>query len=79
MSEPGLAGCHTVAAVDLADDARTAVASLYRVHAVGLIRLAVVTLGDRAAAEDVVQEAFCGLYRRHRQLAEPEKALCVRC
>jgi DNA-directed RNA polymerase specialized sigma24 family protein len=32
-------------------------------HAVGLIRLAVVMLGDRSAAEDVVQAAFCGLAR----------------
>ena len=38
-------------------DAAQAVAALYETHAVGLIRLAVVMLGDRAAAEDVVQEA----------------------
>ena len=37
-----------------------AVTALYRAHALGLIRLAVVMLGDRPAAEDVVQEAFCG-------------------
>jgi DNA-directed RNA polymerase specialized sigma24 family protein len=41
-----------------------AVTALYQAHALGLIRLAVVMLGDRPAAEDVVQEAFCGLYRR---------------
>jgi RNA polymerase sigma factor (sigma-70 family) len=40
-----------------------------------LIRLAVVMLGDRAAAEDVVQEAFCGLYRRWNQLSDTDKAL----
>ena len=40
-----------------------AVTALYQAHALGLIRLAVVMLGDRAAAEDAVQEAFCGLYR----------------
>ena len=55
-------------------DAAQAVTSLYETHAVGLIRLAVVMLGDRAAAEDVVQEAFCGLYRRWGQLADPGKA-----
>ena len=44
-------------------DAAEAVAALYRAHAVGLIRLAIIMLGDRAAAEDVVQEAFLGLYR----------------
>ena len=48
---------------------------LYREHAVGLIRLAVVMLGDRPAAEDVVQEAFCGLYRRWSHLSDPAKSL----
>ena len=41
----------------------------------GLIRLAVVMLGERSAAEDVVQEAFCALYRRWEHLADPDKAL----
>ncbi len=54
---------------------RPAVTGLYEAHAVGLIRLAVIMLGDRAAAEDVVQDAFCGLYRRWGQLADPDKAL----
>ena len=49
--------------------------ALYRAHALGLIRLAVVMLGDRPAAEDAVQEAFCGLYRRWHSLADPAKAL----
>ena len=52
-----------------------AVTALYRAHALGLIRLAVVMLGDRAAAEDVVQEAFCGLYRRWYSLSDTGKAL----
>jgi RNA polymerase sigma-70 factor (sigma-E family) len=52
-----------------------AVTALYQAHALGLIRLAVVMLGDRAAAEDVVQEAFCGLYRRWHGLSDPGKAL----
>jgi RNA polymerase sigma-70 factor (sigma-E family) len=56
------------------EDAAQAVTALYEAHAVGLIRLAVVMLGDRAAAEDVVQDAFCGLYRRWGQLDEPGKA-----
>jgi RNA polymerase sigma-70 factor (sigma-E family) len=49
-------------------DARAAVTALYQAHAVGLIRLAVVLLGDRHAAEDVVQDAFAGLYRRWSHL-----------
>ena len=52
-----------------------AVAALYRAHALGLIRLAVVMLGDRPAAEDVVQEAFCGLYRHWHGLSDAGKAL----
>jgi RNA polymerase sigma-70 factor (sigma-E family) len=34
-----------------------------------------VILGDRASAEDAVQEAFSGLYRRWDHLAMPDKAL----
>jgi RNA polymerase sigma-70 factor (sigma-E family) len=56
-------------------DAAQAVTALYEAHAVGLIRLAVIMLGDRAAAEDVVQDAFCGLYRHWGQLSDPGKAL----
>jgi RNA polymerase sigma-70 factor (sigma-E family) len=48
---------------------------LYEAHALGLIRLAVVMLGDRPAAEDVVQEAFYGLYRRWHTLSEETNAL----
>ncbi len=52
-----------------------AVTALYQAHALGLIRLAVIMLGDRPAAEDVVQEAFCGLYRRWHTLSDTGKAL----
>jgi RNA polymerase sigma-70 factor (sigma-E family) len=55
--------------------ASQAVTALYREHATGLIRLAVVMLGDRPTAEDVVQEAFCGLYRRWAHLSDPAKSL----
>jgi RNA polymerase sigma factor (sigma-70 family) len=55
--------------------AAEAVTALYEEHALGLVRLAVVMLGDRPAAEDVVQEAFCGLYRRWHGLSDPAKAL----
>lgn len=47
---------------DRADPAE-AVTALYRDHAVGMTRMAHIMLGSRAAAEDVVQDAFCGLYR----------------
>ena len=52
-----------------------AVTALYPAHAVGLIRLAVIILGDRAAAEDVVQEAFLGLYRHWGNLDDPARTL----
>ena len=55
--------------------ADVAVTALYQAHALGLIRLAHIILGDAAAAEDVVQEAFTGLYRRWAQLSDPAKAL----
>jgi RNA polymerase sigma-70 factor (sigma-E family) len=55
--------------------AAAAVTALYEAHALGLVRLAYVMLGDRAAAEDVVQEAFSGLYRRWDRLADTSRAL----
>jgi len=61
--------------VPAADPGRAAVTLLYQQHALGLIRLAHVMLGDRAAAEDVVQDAFCNLYRRWGKLRDPDKAL----
>jgi RNA polymerase sigma-70 factor (sigma-E family) len=48
---------------------------LYREHAVSLIRMAVLLVGDQASAEDVVQDAFFGLYRRWDGLRAPDKAL----
>jgi RNA polymerase sigma-70 factor (sigma-E family) len=56
-------------------DATSGVTALYQAHAVGLIRLAVVMLGDRSAAEDVVQDAFLGLYRHWTRLNDPGNAL----
>ena len=61
--------------VDIADTrmspgAAASVTALYAEHALGLVRLAVVVTGDRAAAEDIVQDAFLGLYRRWERLPE---------
>ena len=50
------------------------VTALYQAHALSLARLALVMLGDRPAAEDVVQDAFLGLYRRWDRLADPAVA-----
>ena len=51
------------------------VTRLYRIHGMDLIRIAAVMLGSRAAAEDAVQDAFCGLLRNWHQLADPRNAL----
>ena len=51
------------------------VTALYAAHAVGLIRLAFVMLGNRGTAEDVVQDAFFGLYRNWDRLNDPANAL----
>ena len=55
--------------------ARQQVTALYQAHALGLVRLAVLMVGDQPTAEDVVQEAFLGLYRRWPALKDPERAL----
>ena len=57
------------------DAAASGVTALYQDHAVGLIRLAIVMLGDRAAAEDAVHDSFLGLYRHWANLRDPDKAL----
>jgi RNA polymerase sigma-70 factor (sigma-E family) len=57
-----------VTSADADQAAGAEVAALYKAHAVSLTRLAYVMLGDRPAAEDVVQEAFLGLYKRWSRL-----------
>jgi RNA polymerase sigma-70 factor (sigma-E family) len=52
-----------------------AVTELYQAHALGMIRLAHIMLGDQQSAEDVVQEAFCGLYRHWSGLSDPGSAV----
>jgi RNA polymerase sigma-70 factor (sigma-E family) len=50
------------------------VTALYRAHALSLARLALLMLGDSDAAQDVVQDAFLGLYRRWDKLASTDAA-----
>jgi RNA polymerase sigma-70 factor (sigma-E family) len=57
------------------DDRADAVTALYAEHALGLIRLAHIMLGNPSVAEDIVQEAFCGLYRRWSHLSDQSRAL----
>jgi RNA polymerase sigma-70 factor (sigma-E family) len=57
------------------DSAEAAVGALYQASALNLIRLAYVMVDDRPTAEDVVQEAFCGLYRRWDRLEGADAAV----
>jgi RNA polymerase sigma factor (sigma-70 family) len=47
---------------------------LFRRHYTALLRLAVVMVGNREAAEDSVQEAFAALYRHRRSLRDQSAA-----
>jgi RNA polymerase sigma-70 factor (sigma-E family) len=58
-----------------AADPADQVTALYQAHALGLLRLAVMMLGERQAAEDVIQDAFLGLFRRWGALSDTERAL----
>jgi RNA polymerase sigma factor (sigma-70 family) len=51
------------------------IAELFRGHRLALIRVALALVGDSATAEDVVQDAFAGLYRAMPGLRDPGKAL----
>jgi RNA polymerase sigma-70 factor (sigma-E family) len=55
--------------------AASQVTALYAAHATGLVRLAMLMLADQSSAEDVVQDAFFGLYRRWDSLTDPGRAL----
>jgi RNA polymerase sigma-70 factor (sigma-E family) len=48
---------------------------LYEAHAVRMVRVAVLLLGDQPSAEDVVQEAFIALYRGLPRLRDRSKAV----
>jgi RNA polymerase sigma-70 factor (sigma-E family) len=71
---PGWAGADNDT-VDGETNASEAVTAIYRTHALGLTRLAFLMLGDRQTAEDVVQEAFCGLYRAWGRMSDHANAL----
>ncbi|WP_405526843.1 SigE family RNA polymerase sigma factor [Streptomyces avidinii] len=52
------------------------VSELYHAHRLRMVRLAVLLVDDLATAEDVVQDAFTALYRRHgEQITEVDNAL----
>jgi RNA polymerase sigma factor (sigma-70 family) len=47
----------------------------HRAHAVRLVRVALLLLGDRPSAEDVVQDAFLGLYQALPRLRDTDKVV----
>jgi len=57
--------------------------AVYAAHYPSLVRLAYLTTGNRAAAEDVAQEAFLEWYRRAGQVRDPvpflRRAVVSRC
>lgn len=62
------------AADEQADD-QVDVAAIFAAHHVGLVRLALMVVGDRPTAEDVVQEAFERTHAGRHRLRDPAKAL----
>src|ERR1700728_2627225 len=60
---------------DSAGQAADEISGLFRAHAVALVRVATLLLGDQQSAEDVVQDAFFGLYRGLPGLRDRGKAL----
>ncbi|MFF3404338.1 SigE family RNA polymerase sigma factor [Streptomyces sp. NPDC002659] len=57
-------------------DARPTVTDLYHSHRLSMVRLAVLLVDDLPAAEDVVQDAFAALYKRHGEtLKDVDNAL----
>ncbi|WP_326826428.1 SigE family RNA polymerase sigma factor [Streptosporangium sp. NBC_01756] len=54
---------------------RIDVAALFADHHLGLVRLALLMVGDQATAEDVVQEAFTRTHAGRHRLRDPGRAL----
>ncbi|MGB6453616.1 MAG: sigma-70 family RNA polymerase sigma factor [Streptosporangiaceae bacterium] len=65
----------SAAGLSAADGAGSLVDALFRAHAVELVRLAVLLVGDHATAEDVVQDVFARLQRTPLRLRETDKAV----
>ena len=51
------------------------ISELFRGHRLALVRVALALVGDRQTAEDIVQDAFAGLYRAMPRLRDPGNAL----
>lgn len=69
-----VAGGTGSAAPDTTDGPIT-IDELYRSYRMGMVRLAILLVDDQASAEDVVQEAFTGLYRNWSGLRDKAAAI----
>lgn len=56
-------------------DAPITIDDLYRSHRMGMVRLAILLVDDLQSAEDVVQEAFAGLYKNWSSLRDRRAAI----
>ncbi|WUI01526.1 SigE family RNA polymerase sigma factor [Spirillospora sp. NBC_00431] len=65
----------TTAAAGERTEGSPALAALFREHHLSLVRVALLIVGDRATAEDVVQDAFAQVYRRAGAVSDHERAL----
>ena len=61
--------------VDLPPGTEATLVRLFREHQLQLVRMALLIVGDRPTAEDVVQDAFTALYRRLDRISDPENVL----
>jgi RNA polymerase sigma-70 factor (sigma-E family) len=69
---PGTVPPGTPAPVERVD---VTIDDIYRTHRMGMVRLAILLVDDQASAEDVVQEAFAGLFRNWGGLRDNAAAI----
>jgi RNA polymerase sigma-70 factor (sigma-E family) len=70
VSPQSRAGVHAVTP----DQRHGMLDALFRAHSTSLVKLAVLLLGDREEAEEVVQDAFLSLHRNWSRLRDPGAA-----
>ncbi len=63
------------AAPNRAGDIDSVIGELHQAHALALVRMAKLLLRDRESAEDVVQDAFLGLYKALPRLRDHDQVL----
>ncbi len=68
------AAARSVVSADSKPD-RDVVRDLYQAHALTLVRVAKLLLGDQPSAEDVVQDAFLGLHRALPRLTDHDEMM----